>query len=252
MSALTVGSLFSGIGGLELGLERAGMTVKWQVEIDDYCTRVLAKHWPNVPKFRDVRTVGAHNLEPVDLICGGFPCQDISAAGTGRGIEGERSGLWREFARVVGELRPRYVIVENVSALRGRGLWRVLADLAEVGYDAEWGTLPAAVFGAPHLRERLFIVAYSNGDGWSSSQIQPRIFKTPIGAESGSGFSTWQQRGKPCRASGGRVRLLPNAGDFRVPYGLPDGVDRLRALGNAVVPQVAEWIGRRIMEADTA
>jgi len=156
---MTFGSLFAGIGGLDLGLERAGMACKWQVEIDDYATRVLAKHWPDVHRERDVRTCGAANLAPVDLICGGFPCQDISIAGAKAGIDGAKSGLWREFARLISELRPRYVLVENVSALLSRGMGRVLGDLAAIGYDAEWSTLQACALGAPHPRERMFIVA---------------------------------------------------------------------------------------------
>src|SRR5262245_40776069 len=158
---LTFGSLFAGIGGIDLGLERAGMRCAWQVEIDDYATKVLTKHWPDVPKFRDVRSVGAHNLPTVDLIAGGFPCQDISASGPRTGIDGERSGLWREFARIIGELRPRYVLVENVADLIYRGIERVLGDLAGHGYDAEWEIIPACAFGAPHTRERMFILAYS-------------------------------------------------------------------------------------------
>ena len=98
------GSLFAGIGGMDLGLERAGMECAWQVEIDPYCQKVLAKHWPDVQRFGDIKDCGAHNLEPVDLICGGFPCQDISLAGKGAGIEGERSGLWSEYHRIICEL----------------------------------------------------------------------------------------------------------------------------------------------------
>src|SRR5437868_5460774 len=119
---VNVGSLFSGIGGFELGFERAGMRVSWQVEQDAYCRAVLARHFPDAARFEDVREVGAQNLDPVDLICGGFPCQDLSSAGRGAGIDGARSGLWSEFARIVCELRPRYVVVENVPALlTGKG-----------------------------------------------------------------------------------------------------------------------------------
>src|SRR5690606_14094616 len=163
-AVLTIGSLFSGIGGLELGLERAGMRTVWQVEMDDYATKILERHWPDAIRFRDVREVGAHNLPPVDLICGGFPCQDISYAGKGAGIKGERSGLWTEFARIVRELRPTYVLVENVAALLARGLDVVLGDLAACGYDAEWDCIPAAAVGAYHLRDRIFIVAYTHGE----------------------------------------------------------------------------------------
>ena len=169
----TFGSLFSGIGGLDLGLERAGMRCAWQVEIDDYATKVLAKHWPDVTRFRDVRECGEHNLAPVDLVAGGFPCQDISDAGKQAGIEGERSGLWAHFYRIICELRPRYVIVENVAALLHRGMGRVLGDLAACGYDAEWQILSAESVGAPHLRERVFIVAYATGKRRQSRRTQP-------------------------------------------------------------------------------
>src|SRR5687768_17296922 len=137
------GSLFSGIGGIDLGLERAGMQCVWQVEIDVFCRKVLTKHWPNVTTFNDVREVGKHNLEPVDLIAGGSACQDISEVGSRRGIDGPKSGLWREMCRIVCELRPQYVLVENVSGLLNRGIERVLGDLAAVGYDAEWSVLSA-------------------------------------------------------------------------------------------------------------
>ena len=162
MSDITIGSLFAGIGGLELGLEWAGLgPTVWQVEQDQFCQRVLAKHWPTCERFDDVCTVGVHNLKPVDIICGGFPCQDLSYAGKGAGLAGARSGLWTEYARIVGELRPRFVVVENVAALASRGLATVLGDLAALGYDAVWLPVRAADMGAPHRRERLFIVAYA-------------------------------------------------------------------------------------------
>lgn len=118
---MKVGSLFSGIGGFDLGLERAGMEIIWQVEIDPFCNKVLAKHWPNVKRFKDVKTVSGKELEPVDLICGGFPCQDISVAGFQEGIEATRSGLWSEFHRLIGDIRPKYAIVENVANLLNGG-----------------------------------------------------------------------------------------------------------------------------------
>jgi DNA (cytosine-5)-methyltransferase 1 len=154
---LTFGSLFSGIGGLDLGLERAGMKCAWQVEIDPYCQKVLTKHWPNVPKFEDVRTF---TPTAVDVVAGGFPCQDVSVAGPKVGIDGPRSGLWRELHRIISEVRPQFAIVENTAGLLVRGLDRVLGDLAGIGYDAEWGVLSSCRFGAPHVRQRVFIVAY--------------------------------------------------------------------------------------------
>lgn len=167
---MTYGSLFAGIGGMDLGLERAGLTCKWQCEIDDYPTRVLTKHWPDVPKFRDVRAFPPrpesewtrHRWKErfgVDLICGGFPCQDISSAGKRTGITGKRSGLWSEFARIVRVLRPGFVLVENSADLPLRGLDVVLGNLAALGYDAEWEVLAASDYGAPHIRERTFVLA---------------------------------------------------------------------------------------------
>ena len=165
MDKLKILDLFSGIGGFSLGLERTGgfKTVAF-CEIDQFCRAVLKKHWPHVPQFEDVTKLNGSEIRKtvgtIDVICGGFPCQDISFAGKGAGLSGARSGLWSEFARLIGEIRPRYVIVENVAALLGRGLSRVLGDLAALGYDAEWHCIPASAVGAPHLRDQLWIVAY--------------------------------------------------------------------------------------------
>lgn len=159
MAHLTFGSLFAGIGGFDLGFERAGFDCRWQVEIDNYATKILEKHWPKVHRQRDIRDCNATNLERVDCIIGGFPCQDISYAGRGAGLAGERSGLFFEAVRLVRELQPRAVVLENVAALLTRGMDRVLGTLAEIGYDAEWHCIPAAAVGAPHIRDRAFVVA---------------------------------------------------------------------------------------------
>lgn len=192
----TFGSLFAGIGGIDLGLERAGWTGRWQVEWDDYCQHVLAHHWPDVPRIGDIHDAHAAHvahadasgrdkrarelgsgrrdepadrcrgcLEPVDLIAGGFPCQPFSVAGKRLGTADER-WLWPEFARLIGELRPRYVLVENVPGLLARhgGMGAVLGDLAALGYDAEWDSVPAAAVGAPHLRYRVWILAYARSE----------------------------------------------------------------------------------------
>jgi len=283
--------LFSGIGGFSLGLERTGgfETVAF-CEIERYPQAVLAKHWPNVPCYDDVRTLSTERLAAdgisVDVICGGFPCQDISVAGGGAGMgEGTRSGLWREYARLVGELRPRYVIVENVAALLGRGLDRVLGDLAAFGYDAEWHCIPASAVGAPHRRDRIWIVAHavSNGhgadnrlgkDSGSTGSCQsksnererlrdesgrsgspvanaycPRLPDIQGGGENakrawlaafiGSGFGS---------GADNNWRAEPAVG--RVAHGVPSRVDRLKSLGNAVVPQIPEIIGRAILQAE--
>lgn len=160
---MRIGSLFSGIGGLELGLEAAGVGhVAWQVEIDDFCRRILAKHWPEAARYDDVRTVGRGVLPHVDVICGGYPCQDVSGAGKGAGLSGSRSGLWFEFARIVDELRPRYVIVENVASGARRWLPQVRADLLGLGYHTRAYRIAAADVGAGHLRRRIFVVAWAN------------------------------------------------------------------------------------------
>ena len=251
---LTFGSLFAGIGGFDLGFERAGMQCMWQVEIDPFCQQVLAKHWPNVERFSDVREVGAHNLGAVDVICGGFPCQDISNAGRRAGITGERSGLWSEFARIIRELRPRYAVMENVSALLVRGMGTVLGDLAACGYDAEWQVLRASDIGATHRRARIFILAYSKSANGERGNIGPYP-RNGIGWGSGSEFNEssidartippWMLAGGNWQASESPV--------LRVDDGVSNRLDRnrrLKACGNAIVPQVAEWLGRRIVEGE--
>ena len=161
---LKVGSLFSGAGLCDLGLTWAGFEHQWFCEIDPFCRAVLARHWPGTPIYSDVSGLRGADLPPVDVLCGGFPCQDVSSAGGRAGIkQGTRSGLWYEYARLIGEVRPRYVIIENVRGLLSCGIESVLQDLAALGYDAEWEVLPAAALGAPHHRERVFIVAYPHG-----------------------------------------------------------------------------------------
>lgn len=226
---LTVGSLFTGIGGLDLGLEHAGMHVVWQAENDPYCTRILHKHWPHVPNLGDVTTIDWSNVERPDLVAAGFPCQDASDAGQRAGIDGKQTGLWVEVARCVRHLRPRWVVLENVTGLLARGFGRVVGDLAALGYDTEWDCIPAAAVGAPHLRARTWIVAYPSGQrneaddalqaGWPQPHLCPRWETEPAVARMVDGVP---------------VRL--------------DGA-RLRALGNAVVPQVAQHIGQLILKA---
>jgi len=327
---LTFGSLFAGIGGFDLGLERAGMACAWQVEREPYAVRVLEKHWPNVRRHDDVCTFPpAEGNWAVDLICGGFPCQDISFAGKGLGLAGKRSGLWVEMHRIIGELRPRYVIVENVAALLARGMETVLGDLSEIGYDAEWHVIPASAVGAPHRRDRVWIVAHAScehstqerGGNWANAsgggtwrdnggrssgddrrqleaetdgnvahaerfrsksgevlnpdQLQALCTRSPSAScTSGEGpkdvadsqcLSGPQQlsyelgNGRAGDACGGSVIAAgsqfngwwatePDVG--RVANGVPNRVDRLRGLGNAVVPQIVELIGRAIIAHD--
>ena len=156
--SLTIGSLFAGIGGLELGLEWAGLgQVAWQVEIDPFCREVLAARWPDARRYEDVRTVDA-SVGAVGVLCGGFPCQDVSVAGKGAGLDGARSGLWFEFRRIAELLRPAAVVVENTAGLVGRGLDIVVGGLSDLGYAVEGTRIRASDLGAPHRRERVFLV----------------------------------------------------------------------------------------------
>ena len=242
---MKVGSLFAGIGGFDLGLERAGFEIAWQVEIDPYCQRVLAKHWPAITRYGDIREVDWHAVEPVDLLCGGFPCQDISLAGKGVGLAGERSGLWVEYVKAIEILKPRYVLIENVSALRSRGLDQVLGSLAALGYDAEWHCIPACAVGAPHRRDRVWVVAYTDCESINILH--------PAGGMEGSQevAPTWKM--DHCNRDSGRswpFRWTPEPAVDRVAHGIPARVDRLRGLGNAIVPQIAEMIGHAILHAE--
>lgn len=171
---LTIGSLFSGIGGLELGLERTGrFKTIWQCEIEPYPSAVLKKNFPGVPNLGDITKIKWSHVEKPDMLCGGFPCQDISVAGKRKGIEnGKRSGLWKEFSKAIRALRPKYVLIENVPNIVNLGLDIVLADLAKTGYDADWCCLSAAEVGACHKRERLFVFAHANAGCQSKNKIR--------------------------------------------------------------------------------
>lgn len=240
-------SLFAGIGGFDLGLERTGgfKTVAL-CEIQSFPRRVLAKHWPKVPCYHDICDLTADVLSAdgvtVDAICGGFPCQDISfASHAGAGLAGERSGLWREYARLIRELRPQLVLVENVSALCSRGLGDVLSDLAALGYDAEWDCVPASAVGAAHPRDRLWLVAYAPemlGQGQRGDQS--RRVLSPDGLLR----FVYDQR----RAHDFAAWRAAEPGVARGSHGVPNRVDRLGCLSNAVVPLVAEFIGQQVLE----
>jgi DNA (cytosine-5)-methyltransferase 1 len=225
---LTVGSLFSGIGGLDLGLERAGMRVVWQSEIDPYACRVLARHWPQVPNLGDVTLIDWSSVPRVDLICGGYPCPAFSQVARGRNVAPD---LWPWMRDAIAVLRPRWVLLENVAAHLGRGFPVVLADLDALGFDAEWDIVTACAFGAAHTRRRLFAVAYPHGLRESVLAVDGEMAEL-----------------RPVAIDRGRWGI-PTADDVRTDDGVPARVDRLRALGNAVVPQVAEHIGRLIAEA---
>ena len=298
---LTIGSLFACIGGLDLGLERAGLgPVLWQVEIDPFCRRVLAKHWPNATRFDDVTRLRAY--PPVGLLCGGFPCQDVSSAGARRGIGGARSGLWYEFARVVSEVRPRFVVVENVASGARRWLPQVRRGLCALGYRTSAVALSAADVGAPHLRRRVFVVASdaervdlreqprrckrSRRRGKTVADVAGALWRVGHVSDA-DGEGEGEGEGERARAEHAEMASAPElvgdavhverprtegvadegrsglgAGGWwssepavgRVAHGVSGGLDgrqrraRLRALGNAVVPQCAEVIGRIIVD----
>lgn len=246
---MKIGSLFSGIGGLDLGFERAGFEILWQVEKNPFCRGHLQAKRPKIRIYEDVSTIDWNSLEPVAGLVGGFPCQDLSNAGKRAGIEdGARSGLWAEYVRAIRALRPSFAVIENVPELLIRGMHIVLRDLHESGYDAQWDCLPAAAFGAPHPRPRLFIVAYPNGTGLDATRIFQR--------ESFEAYrQATQQRewsGRLVLDHGGKLRRVPEFEFLR----LVDGVspasltdferEMIQAYGNAVVPQVAEFVARCI------
>ncbi len=232
--ALTFGSLFAGIGGFDLGFERAGMTCKWQGDIDEYCNRVRRKHWPDIPQFGDIRECGAHNLEPVDVICGGFPCQPFSVAGQRRGKDDDRY-LWPEMFRVISELRPTWVVGENVTGIESMVLRDILIDLESVGYEAIPIGIPACGVDTSHKRLRTFILAHTEN----------AIGRRPSAAEDSGG--RYPEAGGCGVSNRGLQHWGTEPRMDRVAYGVPYRVDRHRCLGNAVVPQVAQVIGEMIV-----
>jgi DNA (cytosine-5)-methyltransferase 1 len=243
---LKVLDLFSGIGGFSLGLERTGgfKTVAF-CEIEPYPQKVLRKHWPDVPIYDDVRTLTADRLRAdgiaIDAIAGGFPCQDVSESGPKVGLAGIKSGLWSEFSRLIRELRPSVVIVENVTGLLYRGLGDVLGDLASSGYDAEWQGIPATVAGLPQTRDRVWIVAYPSAGGLEASDEWFSSGSRPVLGPYVDRLGEAQSRADACAARAWR-------GDD----GIPRWVDRIASLGNSVVPQIPELIGRAILNARAA
>lgn len=306
---LSVGSLFSGIGGIELGFERAGgFKTEWFVERDIYCQFVLKKHWPQAIVYDDVTTLDFAAVPKIDILTGGFPCQDISNAGKRAGITGSRSSLWKHFCRAIGILRPKYALIENVSALANRGLDVVLADLAEIGYAAEWYNISASSVGAPHRRERLFILAYPNSsrhihrqaqelstqkreqtlnqsfsgssdvensfsdrfaerrsqessdesDGrrntsgeWTSKTNNSGNASSHVADASSRESGKQEARNRRESSIGGSEEICygiwavePSVG--RVAHGIPCRMDRIKCLGNAVVPQVAQVFAEAI------
>ena len=296
-----VGSLFSGIGGIELGFKREGFRTKWFIEKDEYCQAVLRKNFPGISIYGNIQEINFRELERVDILTGGFPCQDISCANPkGKGIEGERSGLWSYYAKAIRAILPKYAIIENVPALANKGLNIVLRDIAEAGYDAEWFTLRASDFGAVHRRERLFIIVYPNIYELNKERRVQKGKETTIdGVSTSSDINSVrymrQSEGKriqwedeTCRENSEcfitndfedriqrfceeslqgqqgfswcqdvrKVEDLQGRPDIPEPLfrggrdGVPYWMDRIKCCGNAVVPQVAQFIARRIREIE--
>jgi len=320
---MTHGSLFSGIGGIDLGFEMAGIKTSWTCEIDEWANSILKERFPSAKHYKDIVKINKNNLERVDIISGGFPCQDISLAGKGEGLNGKRSGLWFEMWRVIGELQPRWVLIENVANLTAKGGCRVLHDLAKIGYDAEWQIISARDVGARHLRRRIWIIAYkrevSNSEsirhrGWNSFERNSKEWSlqqdeqkgTEMGSkakrcdiklsdsgsnrrniaskqiEENSGESSQEKNiqgntaikpprdvprknrrrnqsepsGKNRQVKEFKIKTFSILKDEprldRVAYGISQKVDRykdrIKGLGNAVVPQIPYIIGKRILK----
>jgi len=236
---LRILDLFSGIGGFSLGLERTGYfrTIAF-CEINEKARQVLKKHWPQVPIFEDVKKLRGEEVGQVDMICAGFPCQDISLAGRGAGLTGERSGLFYEIIRLAKEFieagsPPEYIILENVSALRSRGLEEVLRSFTEIGYDAQWHCIPASAVGAPHRRDRIWIIAYPTG-----TRLQVRL-EAALGTPGNQKLKRQDRFGRQWWSTEPAVA--------RVAHGLSGRMDRIKQLGNAVVPQIPELIGTAVI-----
>ena len=284
---LSVFDIFSGIGGFSLGLEKAGMQTIAFCEINQFCQKVLRKHWQSVPIFSDVTVIDKKDLKAlprIDVIAGGFPCQDISIAGKQAGITAKRSGLWKEFARLINEVRPKYAIIENVANLRSKGLISVLQDLWAIGYDAEWHCIPASAFGAPHRRDRIWIIAHpacidkirlsctkkktqsttgdSNKnvfsykilglDGHYQFQEVRKVSQEEISIyRNTKGFAQWGIEPKTIPRLK-EERLNPDWVEWLMgfPQGWTEGGSRrqrLQSLGNAVVPLIPEFLGEVIL-----
>jgi DNA (cytosine-5)-methyltransferase 1 len=231
---LTVGSLFSGIGGLDLGLERAGMQVIWQSEIEPYACKVLKKHWPEVVNYGDIKSIDWDTMQRPNVICAGYPCQPFSLTGNRKGETDERH-LWPWVREAISRLRPNYAILENVRGHLSMGGLSVIADLATIGYDAEWRIVSASSVGAPHRRDRLIIVGYPNGKPKTQQKLATKeaLQVEPLGNTPWLRAFEWPTN-------------QPNM--VGMVDGLSNWVDRRRGLGNAVVPQVAEVIGRLVIE----
>lgn len=282
-----IGSLFSGIGGIDIAFQQAGFEIAFQVEIDPFCQAVLKKHFPHAQKFEDIRNVRSADLPSIDALVGGFPCQDISIAKRGErsGLDGKRSGLWKEFARLISELRPRFVFVENVPQILNLGGTDVVTDLTKMGYDAEWGIIPAYAVGSPQKRERWFLVGYANSIRQYVPSDTEDVPSDKIGNDKTCGrkgdivhssFANDAMGSRTARNANGKPYSQPrmdrvfNGLSYRVDGHFPARTNeqpkdnepqliikkpdpnwqrRMKALGNAVVPQIVYPIAKAIMQS---
>ena len=231
-TGLTHGSLFSGIGGFEIGAERAGIKTLWNCEYENYQRNILKKIDKDAEQYTDVRTAEINRY--VDIISGGFPCQDISVAGKMEGIKGERSGLWSEMWRIIWDIRPKYVIIENSPALLIRGFEQVLCDLSKIGYDAEWQSISNIAFGYPHKRERLYAIAYSNEIGLQSDLCEQRA--------TNSIFRKWTSNQNDGYTLSKRVHEIPTCDVIRNGDGFQSWTHRVGSVGNSVNPTLAHYL----------
>ena len=251
MEKLKTLDLFAGIGGFTLGLDKTDLfeTIAF-CEWDTTAQQVLKKHWPNTYCYGDIKSLeyrdgylyseacGVAGITSIDIITGGFPCQDISYAGKGAGLEGERSGHWTHYLRLISEIKPKGVIIENVSALRTRGLGTVLQNLNEVGYDAEWHCIPASSLGACHQRDRIWILAYRRSEGGKG--LVPLQHLGEIGQGRWGGKEDLQQvYSNPF----GRSHRWPEPMLRRMDVPLPRRMDRLKQVGNSVYWPIVEKLG---------
>jgi DNA (cytosine-5)-methyltransferase 1 len=229
---LNHGSLFSGIGGFEKGAELAGIKTLWNCEIELYQRNVLKKNFPNAKQYTDIREV--KNVEYVDIISGGFPCQDISVAGKMEGIKGQRSGLWSEIFRIIWEVRPKYAIIENSPALLIRGFERILLDLSKIGYNAEWQCISNYSFGYPHKRERLYVIAYSDKERLQGNICTNGGFN--------SIFKQWSSNPDDGRFMSKRIYEIRSDNVIRNGNGFQSWTHRVGSVGNAVNPTIAYYL----------
>lgn len=246
---MTHGSLFSGIGGFDLGALRAGIQTIWNCEIEERKRKILLKHFPETKQYSDITTL--NDIEYVDIISGGFPCQDISVSNVNfknnkheNGINGSRSGLWKEFRRILGQVRPRYVLIENSPMLAIRGLEYVLCDLAKIGYNAEWQTLSAQEFGFPHRRKRIFIVAYAVQIGCENNPEYFRILQELLQKKP----PRQANMSMPAKRYDGRT--IDEV--VRIDNGFSGRLDknRIEDCGNAVIPTIAQYLFEALIEFD--